>query len=199
MFAGGATVEAAETITGADIDTLDRLVAKSLLVRRQADGAPTRLGMLETVRAYAAERFAAVADADAVRERHYRYFLALAQRHASMRALCGTNRNEHLARLDGELANLHAALEWAIRRHSAEASLELCAAFGEYWLKRDRYADAVRWIEQALGKPGADRAPAAHVRALCVKAWALWPLGRRTEQRGSWRRLRQSRAHWRIR
>ena len=36
VFAGGATVEAAETITGADIDTLDRLVAKSLLVRRHA-------------------------------------------------------------------------------------------------------------------------------------------------------------------
>ena len=35
VFAGGATVEAAETITGAGIDTLDRLVAKSLLVRRQ--------------------------------------------------------------------------------------------------------------------------------------------------------------------
>ena len=39
-FAGGATVEAAETITGAGIDTLDRLVAKSLLVRRQVMGGP---------------------------------------------------------------------------------------------------------------------------------------------------------------
>ena len=35
VFAGGATVEAAETIAGADLDTLDRLVAKSLLVRRR--------------------------------------------------------------------------------------------------------------------------------------------------------------------
>ena len=35
VFAGGATVEAAEAITGADLDTLDRLVAKSLLVRRR--------------------------------------------------------------------------------------------------------------------------------------------------------------------
>ena len=60
MFAGGATVEAAETITGAGIDTLDRLVAKSLLVRRREVDGRTRLGMLETVRAYAAERFAAI-------------------------------------------------------------------------------------------------------------------------------------------
>ena len=47
VFSGGATVEAAEAITGAGIDTLDRLVAKSLLVRRDVGGR-TRLGMLET-------------------------------------------------------------------------------------------------------------------------------------------------------
>jgi predicted ATPase len=56
VFAGGATVEAAETILGAGIDTLDHLVAKSLLVRRQHARAPTRLGMLETIRADATER-----------------------------------------------------------------------------------------------------------------------------------------------
>ena len=60
VFAGGATVQAAETITGAGLDTLDRLVAKSLLVRRR-DEHGTRLAMLETVRAYAGERFAAPA------------------------------------------------------------------------------------------------------------------------------------------
>jgi predicted ATPase len=181
VFAGGATVAAAETITEAGIDTLDRLVAKSLLVHRHVDGR-TRLAMLETIRAYATERLAAAADEEAVRERHYRYFLELAQRHASLRALCSRNRNAHLARLDGEVANVHAALEWATREDGAEPALELCAAFGEYWLKRDRYADAVHWIEPALRKPGGD--PAVRVRALCIKAWALWPLGRRAEQRG---------------
>ena len=61
VFAGGATVEAAEAITDAGLDTLDGLVAKSLLVRRRDAHAPTRLGMLETIRAYATERFAAAA------------------------------------------------------------------------------------------------------------------------------------------
>ena len=70
--------------------------------------------MLETIRAYAAERFAAAADDDAVRERHYRYYLALAQRHGTDRALWGAGRSEHLARLDAEIDNLHAALAWAV-------------------------------------------------------------------------------------
>jgi predicted ATPase/class 3 adenylate cyclase len=72
VFAGGATVNAAETITDAGLDTLDDLAAKSLLVRGQHSRTPTRLGMLETIRAYAGERFAADADADAVRAEHYR-------------------------------------------------------------------------------------------------------------------------------
>ena len=50
-------------------------------------------------------------------------------------------------------------------------------------MTRDRYADAVAWIEQALCKPGADRHPSLCVRALGIKSWALWPIGRGTEQR----------------
>ena len=66
--------------------------------------------MLETIRAYAAERFAAAADEQAVRERHYRYYLALAERHGTERALWGAGGREHLAELDAEIDNLHAAL-----------------------------------------------------------------------------------------
>ena len=44
VFAGGATVDAAEAVTRASLDTLDHLVAKSLLVRRREANAPTRVG-----------------------------------------------------------------------------------------------------------------------------------------------------------
>ena len=48
VFAGGATVETAEEVTGADIEVLEGLVEKNLLLRESG-----RLLMLETVRAYA--------------------------------------------------------------------------------------------------------------------------------------------------
>ena len=182
VFAGGATVEAAETITAGGLDTLDGLVTKSLLVRRRHALAPTRLGMLETIRAYAAERFASAADAEAVREDHYRYYLALAQRHGTERALRGAGAQEHLARLDAEIDNLHAALGWAVAQPSAERALAMAAALGCYWVMRNRYADAVDWIDQALSLPGADAHPALRVRALRTKARCLWPVGRGAEQ-----------------
>ena len=115
VFAGGATIQAAETITGAGIATLDRLVAKSLLVRsRQADGS-TRLGMLETIREYASEEFATLADRESVRERHHLWFLAVAQEHGIDTAIFGPDRDEHLRRLDRELENLDAALRVGAR------------------------------------------------------------------------------------
>jgi predicted ATPase/class 3 adenylate cyclase len=185
VFAGGATVKAAETITGADLDTLDGLVAKSLLVRRQHAHASTRVGMLETIRAYATERLAAAADQDAVRERHYRYYLALAERHGDERALWGASGKEHLARLDAEIDNLHAALAFALSHPGAERALAMAAALGWYWLMRHRYADAVNWIDQSLAKPGAETHSALRVRLLCVKAMVLLPLRRRAEEQAA--------------
>ena len=182
VFAGGATVHAAETITAAGLDTLDHLVAKSLLVRRQHAHAPTRLGMLETIRAYATERFAAAADQDAVRERHYDYYLAVAERHGDERALWGAARKEHLARLDAEIDNLHAALAHALGHPDAERALAMAAALGWYWVMRHRYADAVDWIDRVLAKPGAEIHSALRVRLLCVKGMVLMPFKRRAEQ-----------------
>ena len=47
---------------------------------------------------------------------------------------------------------------------------------------RNRYEDAVRWIDAVLALPGADAHPAARVHLRRVKAEALWALGRGDEQ-----------------
>jgi hypothetical protein len=175
-------VEAAEAITDACLDTLDGLIAKNLLVVRRDAHARSRVGMLETVRAYASERFAAAHDKGAVHERHYNYFLALAQRHGAEQALMRAGRVEHLTRLDAEIDNLHAALRWAVGQPDAERALAMCVALGWYWSMRNRWADAAEWIDRALLLAGTDDHPSLRVRALGFKAIALWPLGREREQ-----------------
>ena len=182
VFAGGATVAAAEAITGASLDVLDGLVAKNLLTLRHEAHAPSRLGMLETIRAYAGERFASTPDEQAVRERHYRYYVALAERHGTERALWRAGGRGHLAELDADIDNIHAALAWALRQADAELALAPAAALGCYWTMRNRYADAVDWIDQALNLPGAAAHPALRVRALCTKSRCVWQMGRSAEQ-----------------
>jgi predicted ATPase len=182
VFANGATIDAAQTITGADLDTLDHLVAKSLFVRRRQADTPTRLHMLETIRAYASERFAEAGDRDAVLERHYRHFLAVAERHGTEQLLFGVGGKEHLARIDAEVPNLDAALRWAVGHGDAGAALEMLAALATYWHLRDRHAaDALEWIDRALSLPGVQEHPAEHARVLLAKAFALRWHGRVAE------------------
>ena len=178
VFAGGASVDAAETITGAQLDTLDRLVAKSLLTRRRARHGQTRLGMLETVREYAGERFVALPDREAVRERHFAYCLRVARHHGLDSALYGPNAREHLACLDDELENLRAALRFTAERDAAERMLELSAALVDYWQRRDRHAEAAQWILLALQKTAAGADPTLRARALGKAFWPLWDLRR---------------------
>jgi predicted ATPase len=73
VFPASFTLEAAETICDAELDTLTSLVEKSLA--RQAEG---RFRMLETIREYAGECLEASGEADQIRRRHLDFFLALA-------------------------------------------------------------------------------------------------------------------------
>ena len=182
VFAGGATVQATETVTQAGLDMLDGLVAKNLLILRQDAHTPSRLGMLDTICAYATQRFASTADEQAVRERHYLHYRGLAQRHGTKRALWGSGGKEHLASLDADIDNLHAALGWAIGQANAELALALAAALGCYWVTRNRYADAVDWVDRALDLPGAAAHPALCAQALRTKANCLFQMGRGAEQ-----------------
>jgi predicted ATPase/DNA-binding SARP family transcriptional activator len=181
VFAGGATVEAAERVTGAGLASLEALVAKNLLVRRRHAPASTRLHMLETIQSYARERLADRDEEDAVRARHYEHFLSLARRHGSDRALFGPGGYEHTAVLDADVDNLHAALSWALRRPSAAPALELSVALAQYWWRASRFAEGARFIEQALNAPGANAHAALRVRALCAEALLLWPMWRQAD------------------
>ena len=66
VFAGGCTYEAAEEIAGADPDTLQSLLDKSLVRKRDSKVGP-RYWMLETIREYAAERLEASGEAEELR------------------------------------------------------------------------------------------------------------------------------------
>ena len=107
VFAGGFTLEAAERVCGADLDTLASLAEKSLV--RQRDD---RFRMLETIREFGLERLAQSDDLEPVRRRHAEFFLALAEN--------GPGRagrlEPWLERVDPEHDNLRSANVWA-REH----------------------------------------------------------------------------------
>ena len=154
VFAGGATIETAQQVTGATLDALEGLVDKQLL-RRHGSGADTRLLMLETVRAYAQERLDAAENEVEVHDRHCRHYLALAER--AEPELFTRGEAEWLARLDAEVDNLRAALDWS-SRHEPGLALRLAGLLVWFWDIRNRFDEGLEWVRAALDAAG-DAAP----------------------------------------
>jgi hypothetical protein len=176
VFAGGCTIGAAESVTGASLDTLESLVGKSLLMHGPTDGAEPRLLMLETVRDYAAERLVHRDDAHALRRRHLQHYLELAER--SEPELRGAGRESWLARLDAELDNLRGALSWALDRSQPQLALALAGALGEYWWARNLWWEGLTGLRAALDAPGQRAAGELRARALAAEALLLLSAGR---------------------
>jgi predicted ATPase len=102
VFAGGATLEAFETVCESDLDTIQSLVDKSLV--RFGEG---RFTMLETIREYAADRLEAAGEAADVRARHAAFindFMA-----ARIPTLMSGRDDELGPSLTAEFGNLQAA------------------------------------------------------------------------------------------
>ncbi|WUI02401.1 winged helix-turn-helix domain-containing protein [Spirillospora sp. NBC_00431] len=136
VFAGGFALEAAVGVCA--MDDADELVAeltdKSLL---QTDG--TRYRMLDTVRAFCAERLAAAGEAERYERAHAEYFLGLARR--ADPHLRGAEQLDWLGLLAADHGNLHAALRWSVRRDPA-LGLRLTASLTWYWWLRGRVEGA---------------------------------------------------------
>jgi predicted ATPase/DNA-binding SARP family transcriptional activator len=172
VFEGGWTLEAAEAVCAdneaADIlDLVTRLVDRSLVV---ADNG--RFGMLETIRAYAAARLTEAGEHDVMRERHARYYTAVAQRIEP--ALRGPDQGSWLRLLRADDANLRRALEWARGRADSDPdlALQLAAALGWYWYvgrQVDGHPQLVATLTAARGGTPADRAGALQALSLAAR------------------------------
>ena len=157
VFAGGCTLEAAEEVCDADLDTLQSLVEKSLVRFTNA-----RYWMLETIREYAGERLEQTGEGVGLARRHARLFLELAER--SEPALWAQRTGDWLPRLDPEEANFRAALEWSID-DSAESAVRLSGALYPYWEIRARQKEARVWLSRSL-RLRADVPPELRAKAL---------------------------------
>ena len=149
VFRGGCTLEAAEHVAGADLDTLQSLVDKSLLRHTQE-----RFWMLETIRAFAAERLESLPDAGHTCERYARWYLQLAQTaHGELR---GPAAAKWMARLDPELENLRGAIGWA-RTYDRRLEVELAGAIWYFLAVRGLLRETDEYVLHALET--AERAP----------------------------------------
>ncbi|MFL5656654.1 MAG: tetratricopeptide repeat protein [Ktedonobacteraceae bacterium] len=163
VFVGGCTLEAAEAVCGARgnasagqalsvLDGVASLIDKSLVQQTAQEGEQSRLVMLETLREYGLEVLASRGEAEATREAHASYYLALIEQ--AEPELSGPQQISWFDRFEREHDNLRAALsrflEQSADKQSRELVLRLSGALAWFWFIRGYVSEGRQWLEQAL-------------------------------------------------
>ena len=162
VFAGTFDLEAALAVT-ADVgggekradpaDVLERLVDRSL-ISTVARPPSTDFRLLGIIREFAADALEAAPDVAAVRGRHSRYVLAIAE--TGTAALDGPDERDALGRLERSADDIRAVLERTLAPGAAapadddHLALRLTCAMGRAWYLQGRSREGSEYIERAL-------------------------------------------------
>jgi predicted ATPase/class 3 adenylate cyclase len=176
VFAGGCTLDAAEHVCDAELDTLESLLDKNLL-RRTSD----RYWMLETIREYAAEQLDRSGRASALRQRHAEFFLALAE--LAEEGWRGPDQPIWLARLIAEQTNVRRALAWLESAGDFDGVLGIVGGMAGFWTTRGAWLEGVGWLRPALASTERQRTR-NRARALVTGTTFTWCLGDLETARG---------------
>jgi predicted ATPase/class 3 adenylate cyclase len=160
VFAGGATLEAAESVCVGEsveafdvLDCLGRLVEKSL-VQSDPQANEARFRLLETVREYARARLGEAGEADAALRRHRDWYVALVDE-TTAAFFHGPEPVDRLRRLDREHDDIRAVLEWCLDQPAeAVTGLDLSAGLWRYWEIRGHLTEGRGWLVRTLAASG---------------------------------------------
>jgi predicted ATPase/class 3 adenylate cyclase len=195
VFAGGADLEAVAAVAADVVDAADPLemvadLVDASLVTIGEDGAgEPRVGMFETIRAYAVDRLRAAGETDQARHAHAAHYLNVVEQVSATLESGGVERLlQARARLTSDHDNLREALSWALNTDSGAPpgvtiALRMCAklgSFGEplesFWEDGGYYAEGRRWLERVIAvADGEDSAELAN--CLLALAWLVFEQG----------------------
>lgn len=179
VFAGSFTLEAAQEVCsggpiepGRILELLGALVDRSLVQVSEEAENRTRYRMLETIRDFARHKLSEAGEAEAVRDRHIEYYVAFAERAAA--GLEGPHLLEWLSRVDAELDNLRAAVDWSPRSAEPNRGARLVGSLCLYWFARSELGIGRARLEtvlEATSRDAPERSDAlAAICAVCYRA-----------------------------
>ena len=130
------------------LDLLTQLVNKSLVVVvGNSRCGETRYRMLETIRQYAREKLLEVGGGEIIRRQHLAYFVKLAKQ--AEPELYRSNQVFWLNKLDDELDNIRAAMDWALAT-DVESGLRLIIVPRLFWEEHGNIQEIGGWLAQLL-------------------------------------------------
>jgi predicted ATPase/class 3 adenylate cyclase len=159
VFTGGFNLEAVESICNDPVspgeaslseyeilDLLEGLANKSL-IQVEEDASQARYRLLETIRQYALDQLLLSEEAHQLRDRHLAFFSHLAEQ--AEPHLQAAEMIEWMDRLERDVDNLRAALEWGLRTCSP-AALIMAKGLAYYWMGCGQGTEGLRWLGTAV-------------------------------------------------
>jgi predicted ATPase/DNA-binding SARP family transcriptional activator len=172
VFTGAFTITDAAAICDVDPATatvvLQQLAERSLVMRASY----RRYVLLETLRAFGAERLVAEGRSDEAGERHARHYLDWMEA-ADHRLL--ESGSTVVVEIDAAIPELRAALGWMLDHGRVELAGRLVTALRDYGIMRLR-PDVLAWSERVTDADPEDRSPVAPL-VWGVGAYAAWMAG----------------------
>ena len=200
VFAGGFTSEAAEVVAAVgEIDRsqifplLESLISKSLvMVHEPLPGGEneSRYRMLETIREFAGQKLQETGEEAELRARHVEFYAAFAER--GQKGIYSTQQAGWFKRLDQEVDNLRAALDW----HASSVSKQkrsglrsvtqnqflIISSLSLFW-ERGYRSEIIETLKKMLSLDAQAEPTAEKATALDVGGFLLWSLNRLEEAR----------------
>jgi predicted ATPase/DNA-binding winged helix-turn-helix (wHTH) protein len=154
VFAGPFTLQGAAAVADEEgesvvrvVDTLEQLVAKSLVTSRP-EGSSPRFRLLDTTRAYAMQKLTDVGEARVIVRRHARYV-----QHALEKTMVESSGGDQASRSQeraGLLGDARAALTWAYGDGDAELRVPLAGACCRLFVELNLLNEGRLWASRAL-------------------------------------------------
>ena len=203
VFAGDFGLDALAAVlegAGDPLFAVEDLVDVSLVDLGEGWGGEPRVRLLHTISVYARELLAAADELEPARRRHAEHYLAFVEEVApQLRTGMFLTAKD---RLEQELDNVRAALEWAVPEGGPTGGaseplaigLRLCQALHWYWYAGGYQAEGRRWLSRVVRAAGDMDSPELMT--------ALHGLGVLLAQHGEAEQgrdvLRRSLAYWRV-
>jgi predicted ATPase/DNA-binding CsgD family transcriptional regulator len=181
VFASGFTLAGAEAVcAGPDLPEDDVLtvlgtLVDSSMVAVSDEGGAARYRLLDTIRAYAAERLDEAGETEATRDRHLAHALDVAE--SATARLDREDQDPILAALEREHDDLRAAVAWGLSRPDPQPGRRLAAAMSRLWLLHGHAHEGIPVLQRAIAVAPDERS-GLQADLLSALALAGMPAGR---------------------
>jgi predicted ATPase/DNA-binding CsgD family transcriptional regulator len=138
------------------LDLLTGLADKSLVIAEPDPRGQIRYRMLDTIRAYAAERLEEAGETQLQRARFRDYAMREVEGAAligmALKSASWSERVDTFRRFEAEAGNLRQILTWCVNAGDAEHGLRICLAMKPVWIVQGSFGEGAAWMDALLDR-----------------------------------------------